>query len=105
VITMTATAEVTTVDRPKPVFEYDRNKDKSGPEYVRAWECGRLLNVIAVAFGQAESCGRKAESATTEEECRALVEDALRCVSTGEHYARMLLDTLRLPDPWGEERF
>jgi hypothetical protein len=36
-----------------------------------AWECGRLLNVIAVAFSPAESCGRKAETATTEEECRA----------------------------------
>jgi hypothetical protein len=102
---MTATVEVATTDRPRPVFEYDRTKQLSGPEYVRAWECGRLLNVIAVAFSQAESCGRKAETATTEEDCRVLVEDALKCASTAEHYARMLLDTLRPADPWRDPAF
>jgi hypothetical protein len=102
---MTATAEVAKADRPKPVFEYDRTKDLPGPQYLRAWECGRLLNIIAVAFSQAESCGRKAETAATEEECRALVEDALTCASTGEHYARMLLDTLRPADVWRDPAF
>jgi len=102
---MTATVEVATTDRPKPVFEYDRYKDMTGPEYVRAWECGSLLHIIGVAFSQAESCGRKAENATSEEDCRALVEDALTCASTAEHYARMLLDNLRPADPWRDPAF
>jgi len=102
---MTATAEVAKPDRPKPVFDYYRYRDLAGPEFVRAWECGHLLNIIGVAFGKAESCGRKAENATTEEDCRALVEDALKCASTAEHYARMLLDNLRPADPWRDAAF
>jgi len=105
VIAMTATADVAKVERPTPVFAYDRYKDTTGPEYVRHWECRELLTVIGIAFGQAESCAKKADSATTEEECRALVEDALKCASTAEHYARMLLDNLAPAIAWAEEVF
>lgn len=82
-----------------PVFDYSRLRDLFGVEYVRGWECSHLLNILETAFSQAETCARKAGCATSEAQCRDLVVEALKCVSTAEHYARMLLDQIDVNDP------
>jgi len=88
--------------RPVGVFDYSRCDDTDGYEYVRVWECGRLLNIVETAFREAGNRISKAEQAGSEEECREFAEDALKCASTAEHYTRMLLDLLR-PHPWDRE--
>jgi hypothetical protein len=93
---MTAQSEVVKASpsRPVGVFDYHRVNGTDGYEYVRVWEGSHLLDIIEIAFRQASVCASKAERAETEDACRVLIEKALRCASTGEHYARMLLDTL-----------
>ena len=76
------------------VFDYHRVSRDGGYEYVRVWEGSHLLDMIEIAFREAGALAGKADHATSEEACRVLIEDALRCTATGEHYARMLLDTL-----------
>src|SRR5687767_3812015 len=93
---MSASSEVVKASPPQPVgiFDYHRVTGTDGYEYVRVWEGSHLLDLIEIAFRQASYLAGKADKAETEDACRLLVEDALRCMSAGEHYARMLLDTL-----------
>jgi 2-C-methyl-D-erythritol 4-phosphate cytidylyltransferase len=85
--------------RPVGVFDYHRAKDTHGFEYVRVWEGSHLLDIVEIAFRQASVSAGQAERAETEDACRVLIEDALRCIATGEHYARMLLDNLCGAEP------
>lgn len=75
-------------------FDYARLRDLTGMVYLRGYECMQLLNVVRAAFSEADRCVNRAERAVTEGEVRNALVDALTCVSTGEHYARMLLDQL-----------
>jgi len=81
------------------VFDYHRVSGTDGYEYVRVWEGSHLLDIIETAFRQASVCAGQAERAETEDACRVLIEDALRCIAIGEHYARMLLDNLCGAEP------
>jgi hypothetical protein len=100
---VTSQVEVVKADQRRPVgvFDYSRSDGKDGYEYVRVWEGGRLLNIAETAFREARNRVNTAEQAETEEACRVLLEDALKCACTAEHYVRMLLDNLRPADPWG----
>jgi len=93
---MTAQSEAAKAASPEPVgvFDYHRVTGTDGYEYVRVWEGSHLLDIIEIAFRQAGACAAQAERAESEDACRVVIEEALRCIATGEHYARMLLDSL-----------
>ncbi len=88
-------AESAKPEIPAPsAFDYARLRELTGMVYLRGYECMQLLNVVRAAFSEGDRCVNRAERATTEGEVRDALVDALTCVATGEHYARMLLDQL-----------
>jgi hypothetical protein len=87
------------LDLSTPVFDYALIRDMTGAEYLRAYECGQLLHIVTAAFREAENCASRADRAASEAEVREAIVEALACLNSGEHYARMLLDQLKWPDP------
>lgn len=77
-----------------PAFDYARLRDLQGMPYLRSYECMQLLQIVRAAFSEADRATNRAERAPTEGAVRDALVEALTCLSTGEHYARMLLDQL-----------
>ena len=80
-------------------FDYSRLRDLTGMPYLRSYECLQLLQIVRAAFSEADRAANRADRAPTEGAVRDALVEALTCLATGEHYARMLLDQLKWPDP------